>query len=139
MAPFADPAVGMTTGRPVPVNDPGTFMGFAAHLLWELHHQINLRSFKAGEMIAFRKIFERIPYHTSVDEASIEPVVRGQEYEVRYVPKAVVYNKGPLTVGDFLMPTAKQLCRTLGGTAHAWLQCEHHERLEDTADLAPQP
>ncbi len=103
VAPFADPAVGMTTGRPVPINDPGTFMGFAAHLLWELHHQINLRSFKAGEMIAFRKIFERIPYHTSVDEASIEPVVRGQGYEVRYVPKAIVYNKGPRTVSDFLI------------------------------------
>jgi cellulose synthase/poly-beta-1,6-N-acetylglucosamine synthase-like glycosyltransferase len=102
VAPFADPAVGMTTARPVPVNDPGSFMGFAAHLLWGLHHQINLRSFKAGEMIAFRKIFERIPYHTSVDEASIEPVVRGQGYEARYVPAAVVYNKGPLTVGDFL-------------------------------------
>ena len=77
-------------------------MGFTAHLLWDLHHQINLRSFKAGEMIAFRKIFERIPYYTSVDEASIEPVTRGQGYEVRYVPTAVVYNKGPLTVGDFL-------------------------------------
>ena len=102
VAPFADPTVGLTTGRPVPVNDPGTFMGFAAHLLWDLHHQINLRSFKAGEMIAFRKIFERIPYHTSVDEASIEPVVRGQGYEARYVPTAVVYNKGPLTVDDFL-------------------------------------
>ena len=102
VAPFADPAVGITTSRPVPVNDPGTFMGFAAHLLWGLHHQINLRSFKAGEMIAFRKIFERIPFHTSVDEASIEPVIRGQGYEVRYVPTSVVYNKGPLTVGDFL-------------------------------------
>jgi biofilm PGA synthesis N-glycosyltransferase PgaC len=102
VAPFADPAVGLTTGRPVPVNDPGTFMGFAAHLLWDLHHQINLRSFKAGEMIAFRKIFERIPYHTSVDEASIEPVIRGQGYEVRYVPTAILHNKGPLTVGDYL-------------------------------------
>jgi cellulose synthase/poly-beta-1,6-N-acetylglucosamine synthase-like glycosyltransferase len=102
VAPFADPAVGMTTGRPVPVNDPGTFMGFAAHLLWNLHHEINLRSFKAGEMIAFRNIFERIPYHTTVDEASIEPIIRGQGYEVRYVPAAVVYNKGALTVGDFL-------------------------------------
>jgi cellulose synthase/poly-beta-1,6-N-acetylglucosamine synthase-like glycosyltransferase len=102
VAPFADPAVGMTTGRPVPVNDPGTFMGFAAHLLWELHHQINLRSFKAGELIAFRKIFEQIPFYTSVDEASIEPVIRGQGFEVRYVPTAVVYNKGPLTVADFL-------------------------------------
>jgi len=102
VAPFADPAVGMTTGRPVPVNDPGTFMGFAAHLLWDLHHQINLRSFKAGEMIAFRKIFQRIPYRTSVDEACIEPVIRGQGYEARYVPTAVVHNKGPLTIGDYL-------------------------------------
>jgi cellulose synthase/poly-beta-1,6-N-acetylglucosamine synthase-like glycosyltransferase len=102
LAPFADPAVGMTTGRPVPLNDPGTFMGFAAHLLWDLHHQINLRSFKSGELIAFRKILEQIPFYTSVDEASIEPVIRGQGYEVRYVPTAVVYNKGPLTVSDFL-------------------------------------
>jgi hypothetical protein len=86
----------------VPVNDPGTFMGFAAHLLWDLHHRVNLSSFKAGEMVAFRKIFERIPYHTAVDEASIEPVIRGQGYEARYVPTAVVYNKGPLTVEDFL-------------------------------------
>jgi biofilm PGA synthesis N-glycosyltransferase PgaC len=102
VAPLADPVVGMTAGRPVPVNDPGTFMGFAAHLLWELHHQVNLRSFKAGEMIAFRNIFERIPYNTSVDEASMEPVIRGQGYEARYVPTAIVYNKGPLTVADFL-------------------------------------
>ena len=102
VTPFADPAVGLTAGRPVPVNDPGTFMGFAAHLLWNLHHQVNLRSFKGGELIAFRNIFERIPHHTSVDEASIEPVIRGQGYEVRYVPTAIVYNKGPLTVADFL-------------------------------------
>ena len=102
VAPFADPAVGLTAGRPVPVNDPGTFMGFAARLLWDLHHQVNLRSFKAGEMVAFRKIFEQIPFSTSVDEASIEPVTRGQGYEARYIPTAVIYNKGPVTVGDFL-------------------------------------
>jgi cellulose synthase/poly-beta-1,6-N-acetylglucosamine synthase-like glycosyltransferase len=102
VAPLADSEIGMTSCRPVPVNDPGTFMGFVAHMLWDLHHQINLRDFKAGEMTAFRKIFERIPYHTAVDEASVEPVVRGQGYRVRYVPDAVVYNKGPDTVGDFL-------------------------------------
>jgi len=103
VAPFADPEVGMTSCRPVPVNDPDTFMGFAAHLLWGLHHEINVSGgFKSGEMIAFIKIFERIPYRTSVDEASIEPVVRGQGYKVSYVPDAVVLNKGPETVDDFL-------------------------------------
>ena len=102
VAPFADPDIGMTTCRPVPLNNPHTFMGFAAHMLWDLHHRINLNSFKAGELIAFRKSFERIPYRTAVDEASIEPVIRGQGYGVRYIPTAITYNKGPNTVADFL-------------------------------------
>jgi len=101
-APFANPEVGMTACRPVPVNDKNTFMGFAAHLLWDLHHQMNLRGFKAGEMIAFRKVFMRIPQYTAVDEASVEPLIRGQGYEVCYIPQAIVYNKGPETTADFL-------------------------------------
>ncbi len=102
LEPFSDPDLGMTTCRPVPVNDPHTFLGFAAHLLWNLHHEVNRRAFKAGEMIAFRKAFQQIPYQTSVDEASIEPVIRGQGYKVRYVGSAVVFNKGPETARDFL-------------------------------------
>lgn len=102
VAPLIDPEMGMTSCRPEPINDPATFMGFAAHLLWDLHHQINLHGFKAGEMTAFRKVFERIPYHTAVDEASVEPIIRGQGYKVQYIPEAVVYNKGPETVADFL-------------------------------------
>ncbi len=102
VAPFTDPEIGLTACRPEPVNDPATFMGFAAHLLWDLHHQMNLEGFKAGEMIAFRRVFRRIPPHTAVDEASVEPLIRGQGYQVRYVPDAVVYNKGPETIDDFL-------------------------------------
>jgi poly-beta-1,6-N-acetyl-D-glucosamine synthase len=103
VAPFSDPEMGMTSSRPIPVNNRESFMGFAAHLLWDLHHEVNaLGGFKAGEMIAFIKIFERIPYRTSVDEASIEPVIRGQGYRVQYVPQAIVRNKGPETVADFL-------------------------------------
>ncbi len=102
-APFIDPEVGLTASHPQPVNDPDTFMGFAAHLLWHLHHEMNLHgAFKAGEMIAFRRVFARIPFHTAVDEASVEPLVRGQGYQVRYLPAAIVYNKGPENVSDFL-------------------------------------
>ncbi len=100
--PMADPEVGMTSGRPVPVNDPNGFMGFAAHLLWNLHHEIAQRYFKAGEMTAFRLIFQRIPYDAVVDEASVEPVIKGQGYKTVYVPQAIVHNKGPETVADFL-------------------------------------
>jgi biofilm PGA synthesis N-glycosyltransferase PgaC len=102
VGPFVDEELGISCSRPIPVNDPTTFMGFAAHMLWNLHHQINLVSFKAGEMIAFRKIFRRIPYDSVVDEASIEPVIRGQGYGACYVPTAIVYNKGPDTIRDFL-------------------------------------
>ena len=101
-APFADPELGMAASRPVPINPPDTFMGFAAHLLWDLHHEINLISFKAGEMVAFRRVFTRIPVAAVVDEASIEPLIRGQGYRVQYVGDAIVYNKGPETVADFL-------------------------------------
>jgi cellulose synthase/poly-beta-1,6-N-acetylglucosamine synthase-like glycosyltransferase len=102
VAPFSDPDVGISTCRPVPVNDRSHFMGFAAHLLWDLHHQINLAGFKCGEVIAFRSSFERIPYRAATDEASIEPVIRGQGYRARYVPEARVYNKGPETLADFI-------------------------------------
>src|SRR5450631_1406144 len=36
-SPFLDPEIGMTGGRPVPVNDVNTFMGHAVHQLWHLH------------------------------------------------------------------------------------------------------
>lgn len=100
--PFADQEVGMTGGHPIPINDPHTFMGFAVHLLWELHHQIALQHPKLGELTAFRRVFHRIPYHSAVDEANIEPLIRGQGYKLQYVPEAIVYNRGAETVSDFL-------------------------------------
>ncbi len=103
IAPFADPEVAMTGCHPVPVNNPNSFMGFAVHLQWRLHHELNMAGgFKGGEMVGFRRVFARIPYHTAVDEASVEPIVRGQGYKVQYCPQAIVYNKGPETVADFI-------------------------------------
>ena len=116
--PFQDPEVGMTGGRPVPVNDSSTFMGFAAHMLWDLHHRIALQHPKLGELTAFRRIFHRIPNDSAVDEASMEPLIRGQGYRLCYVPEAIVYNRGPETVSDFL----KQRRRIFAG--HLKLQHE---------------
>lgn len=102
VGPFQNPEVGMTGTRPVPINNPGTFMGFAAHLLWHLHHLISLDHPKMGEMVAFRKIFSQIPAGSAVDEAEIESEIRKQNYKVLYVPEAVVRNRGPETIFDFL-------------------------------------
>lgn len=100
---FEDTEVGMTGARPIPINNiTDGFCGFAAHFLWDLHHKISLKSPKMGEAIAFRKIFRRIPVLSSVDEANIEPLIRGQGYKIQYVPKALIYNKAPTTISDFI-------------------------------------
>jgi poly-beta-1,6-N-acetyl-D-glucosamine synthase len=100
--PFSDPAVGMTGARPVPTNDPRTFWGHAAHLLWGLHHDIAVQRPKLGELIAFRNSVVAIPETTAVDEASIEARMAEEGLEIRYVPEAIVYNGGPNCARDFV-------------------------------------
>lgn len=100
--PLRDKKIGLTGCHPVPINDPHTFLGFAARILWGLHHKISLQQPKMGEMIAFRKVFKRIPSLSAVDEANIEPLIRGQGYTSLYVPNAIVYNKGPETIKEFI-------------------------------------
>ncbi|MDQ1336827.1 MAG: hypothetical protein QG552_3777 [Thermodesulfobacteriota bacterium] len=53
VAPFAFSGVGMTGGRPIPVNPTDTFIGYAVNLMWSLHHAISLTNPKLGELIAF--------------------------------------------------------------------------------------
>ncbi len=98
---FKDTEVGMAGTRPVPLDSPETFMGFANHLLWELHHLISFETPKTGEMVAFRKVFDEIR-PTAVDEACIEATIKDKGFKVVYVPEAIVYNKGAETVSDFL-------------------------------------
>ena len=99
--PLRERDIGIVGSHPVPGNDPNSFFGFAAHLMWGLHHQISLTSPKMGEFIAFRKIFKQIPLTSSVDEASIEALIRGQGYIAVYAPKAIIYNKGAENFKEF--------------------------------------
>ena len=113
---FRDERIGATGGRPVPVNDENTCMGFAVHLLWRLHHRMAMISPKLGEMIAFRKLMDSIPAESAVDEASIEAIVRQAGLKLRYIPEAVIHNKGPVKLKDFI----KQRRRIQNG--HLWLE-----------------
>ncbi|MDA3814452.1 MAG: glycosyltransferase [Candidatus Cloacimonetes bacterium] len=113
--PFQDEKVGMTGGRPTPENDPRTFIGYSVNLLWNLHHEMALISPKLGEMVAFRKIFDQIPPESAVDEASIEAIMKDNDLLLKYVPDAIVYNKGPENLSDFI----KQRRRI--ETGHLWL------------------
>lgn len=100
--PLQKKQVGMTGARPVPTDDPKTLFGYAAHLVWKLHHAIALQNPKMGEMVAFRRCIREIPTDSAVDEADIEAQIKKQGYQVVYVPEAVVYNKGPGTISDLL-------------------------------------
>jgi Glycosyl transferase family 2 len=101
-AHFADATVGMVGARPVPVNDQDTFIGHAVHLLWQLHDSMARRVPKLGEVVAFRHVVEAIPTDTAVDEISIQASIARQGLRMVYVPEALVYNKGPVTMRDFL-------------------------------------
>jgi biofilm PGA synthesis N-glycosyltransferase PgaC len=117
--PFLDPHIGMTGARPVPVNSAETFMGYTVNLFWRLHHEMALEHPKLGELIAFRNIVREIPKNTAVDEASIEAIIIEDGYRIHYAKNAVVRNKGPETVKDFL----KQRRRIMVGHKH--LQVTH--------------
>ena len=101
-APFKDPKIGMVGGRPVPVNDANTFMGHAVHLLWRLHDRVARIHPKLGEVIAFRNLISGIPIDSAVDEISIQAMISQLGFQLIYTPDCVVYNKGPVTVRDFL-------------------------------------
>lgn len=102
VAPLANSNVGIVGSRPIPLNDKASFFGFTSHLLWNLHHKISLETPKMGECIAFRKVFKQIPILSSVDEANIEPLVRGQGFKTVYMEKAIVYNMGAQNLKDFI-------------------------------------
>jgi poly-beta-1,6-N-acetyl-D-glucosamine synthase len=101
--PFAaDPELGMTGGHPVPTNRRGTLLGDMVHLLWELHHDRAVESPKLGEIVAVRSaLMDPLPDRSAVDEASAEAAVRARGYELRYIARAQVSNRGPDNLGEY--------------------------------------
>jgi len=111
---FRDPKVGMTGAQKVPVNTPDHITEYLSFLRLKMEHELCLEIPRLGEMIAFRKVFERIPPDVAMDEAFVEAIVEERDMEVRYAPDAVVYNMGPKTVSDFI----KQRRRNHAGHLH---------------------
>ena len=105
-----DDTVGVVGGRPVPLNDASTFVGFAAQTMWRMHHWINERSdeAKCGEMIAFRRVHRGLPVVTAipeasaVDEVSIQAITHEAGLRSVYEPRAVVRNWGPNSVSQWM-------------------------------------
>ncbi len=99
---LSDPKIGMVGARPVPMNGKNTLPGFCSHLLWDMHHLIALRSPKCGELVAFRNLGYKIPAAIAADEAYLESRFRKAGYRLAYAGDAMVRNRGPGTVSDYM-------------------------------------
>jgi len=105
-----DDTIGVVGARPVPLNDASTFTGYAAQLMWRLHHAISEAAGdnpKCGEMIAFRRragdlaIVPAIPLESAVDEVSVQALVQAAGLRSAYAGEAIVRNWGPSTLRDW--------------------------------------
>ncbi|MFH1787891.1 MAG: glycosyltransferase [Candidatus Altiarchaeota archaeon] len=130
--PFDDASVGMVGGRPIPVNDENTALGYIVHLVWRLHHELSLIKTKAGEIVAFRNIIESIAKDTAVDEAWIEALITAHGLKVVYAPEAVVANRGPETVADFI----RQRKRIFLGHLHLRMKKSYSPITMDSVEVA---
>ncbi len=119
--PFSDGTIGMVGAHPVPVNSSHSFTDYCVNKLWQLHHLLALRHPKCGEMIAFRNIIAKIPDYTAVDEAVIEAIISRTKLNLAYAPQAIVHNKGPEKIKDFLL----QRRRIATGHRHLKLTMQH--------------
>jgi len=93
--------IGMVGAHIIPLDKEDNFFGYVSNLIWKLHHEVALQKPKFGELIAFRNIIKRIP-KTAVDEEEIASLIKKKGYKLLYAKNALVYNKGPDNLKDFL-------------------------------------
>jgi poly-beta-1,6-N-acetyl-D-glucosamine synthase len=55
-----------------------------------------------GELIAFRNVFRRLNPSAICDELSVYQLIRSSGYSSVYAADAIVYNKGPETLKEFV-------------------------------------
>lgn len=107
---FIDEKVGAVGSYVIPTKVKDNFLGFYTNTFWMLHHKISLKYPKCGEMVAFRNILPEIAYNTASDETWIIALLLQMKYEIAYAEGAIVYNKGPENIFDFLKQRRRHLC-----------------------------
>jgi poly-beta-1,6-N-acetyl-D-glucosamine synthase len=100
--PFVDERIGIVGSHPVPLNRTDRFIGFTVNLMWRLHHEVALSTPKMGEVIAFRNVFRGLDPARLADEVQVEYGIRAIGYEAAYAPEAIVYNRGPESLREFV-------------------------------------
>jgi len=107
ISPFKDEKVGIVGGHPIPTNDPKKLMGFVAHMVWTMHHNVSMVRPNIGELVAFRDIGIRLPTDMQSDEAIMKMETEKRGYISVYAPNAYILNRGPETASDFVEQRAR--------------------------------
>jgi cellulose synthase/poly-beta-1,6-N-acetylglucosamine synthase-like glycosyltransferase len=94
-----DKRIGLSSARPIPINDSCSLMGTVADMHWRLHRLLQ----RHGETIAFRKsLVGHIPNEVSADEAYVEAMVRRKAFRAVLARDSFVFNKGSESIVEFL-------------------------------------
>ena len=105
MAPFKDPSVGYTGGRPVPLDGRDTFWGYAGHVIWALQSYFASQEGGklGGEINAFRTgLVKYIPADIINDDLYLQLAIEKQGYKAVYVPDAVIFSRTPRSIKDYI-------------------------------------
>ena len=78
-------------------------------LEFKLHHEISKIEPKFGEVIAFKKVFNKLD-KTSTDEEDIAKIITKKGYKKYYCQNAIVYNFSPKTIKDFIEQRRRIFC-----------------------------
>jgi poly-beta-1,6-N-acetyl-D-glucosamine synthase len=123
-----NPEIGGVTGRPVPIQNRDTMMGYYANLLCDAAHDKRLSSMNgigssdnilvedkffplSGYIMAIKNIKFKLPEDVLADDAYISYLLHKEGYKVAYAPNAKVFVKYPKNLSDYLI----QKKRSLGG------------------------
>lgn len=109
LEPFSDPVVGMTGVRPIPTNPRAGVVGNAVNILWDIHHELSIQHPKLGEAIAFRRVIKNFDDGTVFDEATMEHLILSRGMQVQYVPEAIVRNRGPENIREYLQHRTRNI------------------------------
>lgn len=103
LVPFQETRIGMTGVHPFPIRNSNNFIYLLNKIIWQLHHELCLKSPKLGETIAFRNTIGEIPTDCATDEVCIEAFIKSKGYAIFYKEDAFVYNRCPTKIKDLFL------------------------------------
>jgi cellulose synthase/poly-beta-1,6-N-acetylglucosamine synthase-like glycosyltransferase len=106
LSEFESENVGVVGGKPEPIDHAESFLGWATHLQWNMHHMLscNYEPKISGELMAFRaNVVKEIPVAIINDDAYIQLLGEAKGYVSKYVMFARAKLKGCSSVKDFVL------------------------------------